>query len=272
MTEDNSNMQNQSDSNKKTVRQFKRLRKEVDGSQVIETRNSSVFKSGRHDEPRERDRESDKDEGDSNENEEKGDERIGNESNSIGKSDSFDYENMQVDTVEPEKRVTIKDIINSHKTQVRRKRKAKKVDVSPPSEKLEQETKITETPKPVAFHKRIIIVDGKPQIDQNSLMVEESHFRKAEDDPSTFKIIQDDEYASLNSLIYPKRSHTKKWSVEETDFFYKCLEQWGTDFSMIESKFNGARNRTQIKNKFRKEENENPERIEEALNRTMGIR
>lgn len=34
---------------------------------------------------------------------------------------------------------------------------------------------------------------------------------------------------------------------------------------MIESKFNGKRNRTQIKNKYRKEENENPERIEEAV-------
>jgi hypothetical protein len=110
-----------------------------------------------------------------------------------------------------------------------------------------------------------VIVDGKIQIDQSSLMVEESQIRKEEDDPRNFTIINEDDESKNNSLIYAKRSHTKKWSPEETEFFYKCLEECGTDFSMIASKFSGTRNRTQIKNKFRKEESHNLDRINNTV-------
>ena len=122
-----------------------------------------------------------------------------------------------------------------------------------------------EVKETVNVHKRIIIVNGKPQIDMSSLIVEQSQIRKEEDDPKYFKIINENSDSLRHSAIYKKRSHTKKWSQDETEFFYKCLTECGTDFSMIESKFKGDRNRTQIKNKYRKEENENPKRIEAAV-------
>ena len=116
-----------------------------------------------------------------------------------------------------------------------------------------------------SVHKRIVIVNGKPQIDQSSLVVEQSQIRREEDNPKGYKVINENENNRSSSIIYPKRSQTKKWTFEETEFFYQCLVEYGTDFSMIESKFNGKRNRTQIKNKFRKEEKENLERIDEAI-------
>lgn len=186
---------------------------------------------------------------------------------------SFDPSQLQVAPVVQEKRVTIKDIINSHKFTGKRRKRTKKSQSSQKSEKSESEkgeveTKVTSPPKPVNLHKRIIFVNGKAQIDQSSLMIEESHFRKAEDNPNNFKVVHEDDYSTSNALIYPRKSNTKKWNEEETDFFFRSLEEWGTDFTMIESKFGGARNRTQIKNKFKKEENQNPEKVEAALNRT----
>lgn len=108
-------------------------------------------------------------------------------------------------------------------------------------------------------------MNGRPQIDQSSLIIEESQLRKDEDNPSHFKVINESIEARTSSLIYAKRTHTKKWTQEETDFFYDCLKICGTDFSMMEAQFKGARTRNQIKNKFKKEENENPTKIDHAI-------
>lgn len=130
-----------------------------------------------------------------------------------------------------------------------------------------------EMPKPaVNFAKKIIIVNGKAQIDPSSLMIEEQMIRKEEDDPRNFQIVHEDSNSYNSKAIYGKHTHTKKWSPEETEFFYKCLEDCGTDFSMIESKFNGKRTRAQIKNKFRKEEKENPSRLDQAVLKKMFIK
>lgn len=64
-------------------------------------------------------------------------------------------------------------------------------------------------------------------------------------------------------------SSNRRWTTEETEQFYKALCQYGTDFSTIEKIMN--RDRKQIKNKFKKEEKENPKRIEQALNAVKRI-
>jgi hypothetical protein len=68
----------------------------------------------------------------------------------------------------------------------------------------------------------------------------------------------------LTSSSFKKTLHTDKWTDEETRFFYKALECFGTDFSFLEIVLK-PRNRSQIKNKFRKEERENALKIESAL-------
>ena len=211
--------------------------------------------------------------------------------------------NLQVAKIEPPARLTISDIIDNNRTGVpakseieaklknklrREKNKTeslKSVDqisenqstgiqgickASASSEPvIEQPVANPEAPKQAPMTKKIIFVNGKAQIDQSSLMIEENQIRKAEDDPRNFKIINEDSNAYNSKVIYGKHSHTKKWTPEETEFFYKCLEDCGTDFSMIESKFKGKRNRTQIKNKFRKEESENPSKVDQAVLKTL---
>ncbi|CAI2374412.1 unnamed protein product [Moneuplotes crassus] len=233
-------------------------------NEQIDTHKSSVFNGQQTQEDREPDPQSSPQDSEIKK-EEKG------SSNSIGNTKYFGSHNLQVVPVEQANRVTIKDIINSHKFTGKRKKRTKKAEVASPShksDKVDEETKVTSPPKPAMLHKRITLVNGKVQIDQSSLMIEESNFRRAEDDPKNFKVINDDEYTTSNALIYPRKSNTKKWSDEETELFFKFLEEWGTDFTMIESKFKGARNRTQIKNKFKKEETNNPEKVEAALART----
>ena len=60
------------------------------------------------------------------------------------------------------------------------------------------------------------------------------------------------------------KEKSKKWSPEETEKFYKALQIFGTDFSIL-MKLLPGRSRKQIKNKFNKEERVNPERIDATL-------
>ncbi|CAI2374002.1 unnamed protein product [Moneuplotes crassus] len=227
---------------------------------------SCVFQSQQNNEGRERESESSPQEEPSSD----GPEGDQGSSDSYQNTKSFESQNTPVPSVVQEKRVTIKDMIDSQKLSGKKRKRTRKSDITSittKSDRVDDESKI-ESPKPVIPQKKIIFVNGKAQIDQSSLLIEESHFRREEDDPKYFKVINDDEYSTSNALIYPKKSKTKKWSEEETDFFFKSVEEWGTDFTMIESKFNGTRSRAQIKNKFKKEEKVNPEKVDAAFART----
>lgn len=68
----------------------------------------------------------------------------------------------------------------------------------------------------------------------------------------------------ITSSSFKKNLHTNKWDDEETKLFYKALECFGTDFSLLEIVLT-PRSREQVKNKFRKEEKENPLKVESAL-------
>lgn len=68
----------------------------------------------------------------------------------------------------------------------------------------------------------------------------------------------------LTSLSFKKIKHTDKWTEEETNFFYKALECFGTDFSFLEILLK-PRTRNQIKNKYKKEDRDNKELVETAL-------
>jgi len=64
-----------------------------------------------------------------------------------------------------------------------------------------------------------------------------------------------------------RKEKSEKWSLEETEKFYKALQIFGTDFSIIVKLLPG-RTRKQIKNKFNKEEKANPEKIDLILKNT----
>ncbi|RKP24470.1 hypothetical protein SYNPS1DRAFT_10827, partial [Syncephalis pseudoplumigaleata] len=68
----------------------------------------------------------------------------------------------------------------------------------------------------------------------------------------------------VTSATYGKRNRTVKWSNADTQKFYEGLAKFGTDFEMIATLFED-RNRTHIKNKYKREDAENPERVSDAL-------
>jgi hypothetical protein len=60
-------------------------------------------------------------------------------------------------------------------------------------------------------------------------------------------MIVDSRNKNLTSLTYLPRQPSEKWKPEETQKFYKALQIFGTDFSLIEKVFNKSRTRDQIK-------------------------
>lgn len=57
-----------------------------------------------------------------------------------------------------------------------------------------------------------------------------------------------------------------RWSAEQTEKFYLALSKCGTDFEMMSIVlWELGKTRAQIKNKFVKEDKENPEKVERAL-------
>ncbi|KAM3874160.1 uncharacterized protein ACN63O_001105 [Diretmus argenteus] len=104
--------------------------------------------------------------------------------------------------------------------------------------------------------------DGSLIIDEESLTVEVLRAKgpnPAEGRDPIFERGSTTTYSSFRKGFY-----TKPWSSEETDMFFLAISMVGTDFSMIGQLF-PHRTRSEIKNKFKKEERENSWRIDKAF-------
>ncbi|XP_035847244.1 transcription factor TFIIIB component B'' homolog [Sander lucioperca] len=104
--------------------------------------------------------------------------------------------------------------------------------------------------------------DGSLIIDEESLTVEVQRAKgpnPAQDRDPIFERGSTTTYSSFR-----KGTYSKPWSSEETDMFLLAISMVGTDFSMICQLF-PHRARSEIKNKFKKEERENAWRIDKAF-------
>ncbi|GLD51698.1 transcription factor TFIIIB component B'' homolog [Lates japonicus] len=104
--------------------------------------------------------------------------------------------------------------------------------------------------------------DGSLIIDEQSLTVEVQRAKgpnPAQDRDPIFERGSTTTYSSFR-----KGTYSKPWSSEETDMFFLAISMVGTDFSMICQLF-PHRARSEIKNKFKKEERENAWRIDKAF-------
>ncbi|CAJ1070398.1 transcription factor TFIIIB component B'' homolog isoform X3 [Xyrichtys novacula] len=104
--------------------------------------------------------------------------------------------------------------------------------------------------------------DGTLIIDEESLTVEVQRAKgpnPAQDRDPIFERGSTTTYSSFR-----KGTYTKPWSSEETDMFFLAISMVGTDFSMICQLF-PHRARSEIKNKFKKEERANSWRIDKAF-------
>ncbi|XP_038589444.1 transcription factor TFIIIB component B'' homolog isoform X2 [Micropterus salmoides] len=104
--------------------------------------------------------------------------------------------------------------------------------------------------------------DGSLIIDEESLTVEVQRAKGPNPAQERDPIFERGSTTTYSS--FRKGTHSKPWSSEETDMFFLAVSMVGTDFSMICQLF-PHRARSEIKNKFKKEERENAWRIDKAF-------
>ncbi|XP_060931775.1 transcription factor TFIIIB component B'' homolog [Limanda limanda] len=104
--------------------------------------------------------------------------------------------------------------------------------------------------------------DGSLIIDEESLTVEVQRAKGPNPAQGRDPIFERGSTTTYSS--FRRSSYSKPWSSEETDMFYLSVSMVGTDFSMICQLF-PHRARSEIKNKFKKEERENSWRIDKAF-------
>jgi hypothetical protein len=108
---------------------------------------------------------------------------------------------------------------------------------------------------------KIFLENGKVRVERPTM---EEVNQKLQEEQRKNAFVEFGGRDKISSLSFKKRMHSDKWDDEETKYFYKCLESFGTDFSILEIVLH-PRTRNQIKNKYRKEEKINTKKVECAL-------
>ncbi|KAI9693483.1 MAG: Transcription factor TFIIIB component B [Bogoriella megaspora] len=120
------------------------------------------------------------------------------------------------------------------------------------------------------------LVNGQFRVDETSLQIDRHAAQENEAEVAEAAIEESDISRRVNTMTWlydnkrePNERHLRvqkgdPWEAQETRLFYEGLRMFGTDFNIISHMFPG-RTRKQIKNKFNREERENPELINEAL-------
>ena len=110
------------------------------------------------------------------------------------------------------------------------------------------------------FVPQLRIVNGQIVLDEESLHVSARPTETIHLAPT----VEEDSGGGVTSASYLNRAPSLPWSQKETEEFLAALQKYGTDFSLIAALFPN-RNRRQIKNKFKREEREDPRRMDVLL-------
>jgi len=102
---------------------------------------------------------------------------------------------------------------------------------------------------------QVKVINGQIVIDQQSLILP---VETTNSQPLTKVFVKNT--TKYNPAAFGRRGKIDRWSDTETDQFYQVVRMT-TDFSLIQQLFPN-RTRTQIKNKFKKEERENPRQLD----------
>lgn len=113
----------------------------------------------------------------------------------------------------------------------------------------------------VAMAPQVQVINGRIVINEQSLTI--GAYATSRLNTDTYTRVEENA-PRLNYNSYREKTPTERWKVEDTDVFYLALKQFGTDFELIQNLFPG-RTRRQVKAKFKKEERNNPRRLQEAL-------
>jgi hypothetical protein len=123
-----------------------------------------------------------------------------------------------------------------------------------------------ELPDPVVVAPKVTIdEDGNIVIDQASLVISASDIPVT--DPDSVPVVTVDSNAGsryITSSTFSRRDTAQKWEAGDNAKFYEALSRFGTDFSLIAHVF-PTRTRRQIKLKFKREERDYPQKVNQFL-------
>ncbi|KAL3523145.1 hypothetical protein ACH5RR_015979 [Cinchona calisaya] len=85
---------------------------------------------------------------------------------------------------------------------------------------------------------------------------------EAKDEQESPRVQESSSY--FNYHTYMDKTPIARWSKQDTELFFKAVQQFGTDLSMMQQLFPG-KTRRQVKLKYKKEERHHPLRLHEAL-------
>nr|XP_039258907.1 transcription factor TFIIIB component B'' homolog [Styela clava] len=104
--------------------------------------------------------------------------------------------------------------------------------------------------------------DGSIVVDEDSLVLD----TQKPVDPKISTVYEFGKESTINQCSFMRRPYvrTAKWSLEETDKFYKCLCVVGAEFSLMGAMFR-ERTPDDLRRKFKRERKKNPNRIDKAL-------
>ncbi|KAJ3283550.1 Transcription factor TFIIIB component B [Borealophlyctis nickersoniae] len=118
-------------------------------------------------------------------------------------------------------------------------------------------------PAPSRFVPKLIMINGKMQIDPSSLIIEQE---APDADLDSLEQVDEGALRYFTSASFSRKKREKiRWTAEKTETFYEGLSYFGTDFGMIALMFPGVMNRRHVKSKFNIEERLNPKRVNQAL-------
>ena len=171
------------------------------------------------------------------------------------------------------KDVTLNDENYSARNKNNIKKAKKKNSIDTKTEEINQKNQTEDKNEYIKKLKsKIIMVNGKmvmekPDVGLINKKYNEEHYKNIS--PMETILVNNEEKV-VNSLSFIDIKPTKKWTEEENRLFYKALELFGLDFSMIEIVLK-KRKREEIKRKFLKEKKENYNEIEKAINSRKNI-
>lgn len=107
-----------------------------------------------------------------------------------------------------------------------------------------------------------IAEDGSVVVDEESLVLD----TQKPQNPSIRTVYETGKDTGINQRSFLRRSFAKsiRWSVEDTNEFYRCLCIVGAEFTLMSAMFRG-RSPDNLRRKFRREHKKNPVRVDQAL-------
>lgn len=108
--------------------------------------------------------------------------------------------------------------------------------------------------------------DGNIMIDEESMMMEETHDASMD----TAELVFENSAHTTSSSFSHRHYKAARWKKDESSLFFKALGQVGTDFTMM-TLILPSRSRKELKNKFKREEKNNPHLVTQALKNQLSL-